>query len=144
MAREHQKSQHAKLLLGIICMGWAKVNIPFCKKYICHKNFNVHFAFLFTKIKNYTRKLQQIFKLSYRFEKSNSNDTCFAERVGCFTNTLATGVYHFTACHQLCQWSGTCDVVYEHSFLLVKGDLRNTVRICQKFQNNHHQNDNNS
>ncbi len=31
---------------------------------MCHKNLNVYFVFLFTKIKNFFRKLQHMLKLS--------------------------------------------------------------------------------
>ncbi len=48
----------------LIIQGYTKGSIPFCKKYKCHKNFNVYFVFLFTKIYNYVRTLQQMFKLS--------------------------------------------------------------------------------
>ncbi len=55
-------------ILSII-QGQAKVSIPFCKSYICQENFNIYFVFLFTTIKNYVRKLQQMFKLSsFNFE----------------------------------------------------------------------------
>ncbi len=47
-----------------------QVSILFCKKYLYHKNFNIYFVFLFTKIKNYVRKLQHMFKQSsFNFNK---------------------------------------------------------------------------